>query len=205
MTYPIALDTGAGNGTLYADLFTPDGVFVSDTVKHQGREALKKFAWQHRPGQGPLYVRNYSTNPWIEASPEGATGKVYALVLDVGENGGPNTHHRRRALRRRLREDRAGLADQEASVRAVKDAAAAARAGARRFDAAAALTRGLGHTTFNAVRAEHAESSSGSCSAASVSVAGRTAAAYSIFRLYVVSAFRRTVVVRLKPDTTYKS
>ena len=91
MTYPIALDTGAGKGSLYADLFTPDGVFMSDTVKQEGREALTKFAWQHRPGQGPLYVRNYSTNPWIEASPEGATGKVYALVLDVGEDGKPNT------------------------------------------------------------------------------------------------------------------
>jgi hypothetical protein len=89
-TYPMALDTGAGEGSVYADLFTPDGVFKSDTVKHQGREDLKKFAWQHRPGQGPLYVRNYSTNPWIEASPEGATGKVYALVLDLGENGKPN-------------------------------------------------------------------------------------------------------------------
>ena len=91
MTYPIALDTGAGQGALYADLFTPDGVFMSDTVKHEGREALIKFAWQHRPGQGPLYVRNYSTNPWIEASPEGATGKAYALVLDLGEDGKPNT------------------------------------------------------------------------------------------------------------------
>jgi len=91
MTYPIALDTGAGNGGLYADLFTPDGVFMSDTVKHEGHEALTKFAWQHRPGQGPQYVRNFSTNPWIEASPEGATGKVYALVLDLGENGKPNS------------------------------------------------------------------------------------------------------------------
>jgi hypothetical protein len=91
MTYPIALDTGAGRGDLYADLFTPDGIFMSDTVKHEGREALKKLAWQHRPGQGPLYVRNYSTNPWIEASAEGATGKAYELILDLGENGQPNT------------------------------------------------------------------------------------------------------------------
>jgi hypothetical protein len=90
-TYPMALDTGAGEGYVYADLFTPDGIFMSDTVKHQGREDLRKFAWQHRPGQGPLYVRNYSTNPWIEASPEGATGKVYAVVMDLGEGGKPNT------------------------------------------------------------------------------------------------------------------
>jgi hypothetical protein len=86
-TYPMALDTGAGEGYVYADLFTPDGVFMSDTVKHQGREDLKGFAWQHRPGQGPLYVRNFSTNPWIEPTAEGATGKVYALVMDLGEDG----------------------------------------------------------------------------------------------------------------------
>ena len=90
-TYPMALDTGAGEGYVYADLFTPDGTFVSDAVMHQGREDLKKFAWQHRPGQGPLSVRNFSTNPWIEASPEGATAKVYALVLDLGDNGTPNS------------------------------------------------------------------------------------------------------------------
>ena len=90
-TYPMALDTGAGEGYVYADLFTSDGVFMSDTVKHQGREDLKNFAWQHRPGQGPLYVRNYSANPWIEASPEGATGKVYALVLDLGDDGQHNS------------------------------------------------------------------------------------------------------------------
>ena len=90
-TYPMALDTGAGEGYVYSDLFTPDGTFMSDTVMHQGREDLKAFAWQHRPGQGPLYVRNYSTNPWIEATPEGAIGKVYALVLDLGEHGQPHS------------------------------------------------------------------------------------------------------------------
>jgi hypothetical protein len=89
-TYPMALDTGAGEGDVFAGLFTTDGVFVAGADKHQGHEDLKKFAWGHRPGQGPLYVRNYSTNPWIEPSPEGATGKVYALVLDLGDNDVPN-------------------------------------------------------------------------------------------------------------------
>ena len=88
--YPMALDTGAGEGYVYADIFTPDGVFMAGEIRHQGREALKKFAWQHRPGQGNQYLRNYSTNPWIEASRDGATGKVYALVLDIGEDGKPH-------------------------------------------------------------------------------------------------------------------
>jgi hypothetical protein len=86
-TYPMALDTGAGEGSVFADIFTPDGTFMAGANKYQGREALKKFAWQHRPGQGPLHVRNYSANPWIEASPEGASGKVYAVVMDIGEDG----------------------------------------------------------------------------------------------------------------------
>jgi len=88
-TYPMALDTGAGEGGVYADVFTPDGVFMAGANRYQGRDALKKFAWQHRPGQGPRYVRNFSTNPWIEASPEGAIGKVYAVVMEFGEDGQP--------------------------------------------------------------------------------------------------------------------
>ena len=86
-TYSMAMDTGAGEGYVYADLFAPDGVFMAGKIKHQGREELKKFAWQHRPGQGNQYVRMFSQNPVIEASPEGATGKVYALVLDFGDDG----------------------------------------------------------------------------------------------------------------------
>jgi hypothetical protein len=87
--YPMALDTGAGEGSVYADIFTPDGVFMAGTNKYQGRQALRTFAWQHRPGQGPRYVRNFSTNPWIEASAAGATGKVYAVVMDINEDGQP--------------------------------------------------------------------------------------------------------------------
>jgi len=85
--YSMAMDTGAGEGYVYADLFAPDGVFMAGKIKHQGREELKKFAWQHRPGQGNQHVRMFSQNPVIETSPEGATGKVYALVLDFGDDG----------------------------------------------------------------------------------------------------------------------
>jgi len=85
--YPMAMDTGAGEGYVYADLFAPDGVFMTGKIHHQGREELKKFAWQHRPGQGNMHVRMFSQNPVIEASGEGATGKVYAVVLDFGDDG----------------------------------------------------------------------------------------------------------------------
>jgi hypothetical protein len=89
-SYPFALDTGADRGAMYADLFTTDGMFVAGDMTIGGRESLKAFAWHHRPGQGPLYVRNFSTNSLIEPSADGATGKAYAVVLDLGENGKPS-------------------------------------------------------------------------------------------------------------------
>ncbi|PWT85477.1 MAG: hypothetical protein C5B57_02870 [Blastocatellia bacterium] len=89
--YPYGLDTGAGMGDSYAGLFTPDATFVAGSLKVDGREKLKAFAWQHRPGQGPLYTRNFSTNATIQPSPEGATGKIFAVVLDIGEGGKPST------------------------------------------------------------------------------------------------------------------
>jgi 3-phenylpropionate/cinnamic acid dioxygenase small subunit len=88
--YPYGLDTGGGMGDLYASLFTPDATFVAGTLKVEGREKLKAFAWQHRPGQGPLYTRNFSTNASIEVSPEGAKGKIFAVVFDIGEGGKPS-------------------------------------------------------------------------------------------------------------------
>ena len=43
--YSYGLDTGADNGYLYADVFTPDGEFVGRQVPlTQGREALARVA-----------------------------------------------------------------------------------------------------------------------------------------------------------------
>ena len=120
-SYPFALDTGADGGGMYADLFTTDGMFVAGDMKIGGRESLKAFAWHHRPGQGPLYVRNFSTNSLIEPSAGGATGKAYAVVLDLGENGKPSAllgggHYED------LYEKTAGrLADQEEGVHPLED------------------------------------------------------------------------------------
>jgi hypothetical protein len=88
--YPFALDTGADHGAMFASLFTPDGAFVSGDMKIEGAEKLKDFAYGHRPRQGPLYVRNFSTNLVIEPSPVGATGKAYAVVIALGEGGKPS-------------------------------------------------------------------------------------------------------------------
>ena len=83
--YSFALDTGADNGYAYADLFAPDGSFGKTT----GRDQLAATA---RPGgghypRGPEFVFHYTSNHVIEATPEGARGKVYVVEVDAGERG----------------------------------------------------------------------------------------------------------------------
>ena len=99
---------------MWAGLFTPDGMFIAGTTRLEGREQLKAFAWQHRPGQGPLHVRNFSANISIEASAEGATGKIFAVVLDIGEGGKPSTILNGGHYAGRLRSNFRRLANQEA-------------------------------------------------------------------------------------------
>ena len=86
--YPYGLETGYDSGYMYADLFTPNGAFGTRSI---GREALKALAWQHRPGQGPLYVRNFHTNVRIDPSADGARGRIYQMVLDIPEGDKPST------------------------------------------------------------------------------------------------------------------
>jgi hypothetical protein len=83
--YAYGLDSGADNGYMYADVFTPDGEFVGRQVPlTQGREALARVARSVRKAN-PMYVRHFVTNHVIEPSPEGATGKVYVMVVDCEE------------------------------------------------------------------------------------------------------------------------
>lgn len=89
--YSYALDTGAGEGDMYAELFTSDGSFVSPFATIQGHADLKAFASGHRGGQGPAYVRNFATNVLIEPADDGATGKVYVMVVNLGEGGEPSS------------------------------------------------------------------------------------------------------------------
>jgi hypothetical protein len=88
--YPYALDTGTDHGGMFAGLFTPDGKFTAGKIRLAGREQLTRFAWEHRPGQGPLYARNFSTNVSIAPSSEGARGRIFAVVFDIGENDKPS-------------------------------------------------------------------------------------------------------------------
>jgi actinorhodin biosynthesis protein ActVIA len=84
-SYGHALDSGFGqgdNGDAYAGLYTKDGVAFNRT---RGYDALAALA-REQP-RGPNYVRHYLTNHVIEPSAEGAVGKAYLVVIDIGENG----------------------------------------------------------------------------------------------------------------------
>ena len=88
-SYGHALDSGFGkgdNGDAYAGLYTRDGLAFLNT---RGYDALAKLA-REQP-RGPNYVRHYLTHHLIEPSPEGASGKAYLAVLDIGERGKPST------------------------------------------------------------------------------------------------------------------
>jgi hypothetical protein len=88
--YAYGLDTGADNGYMYADVFTPDGEFVGRQVPlTQGRDALARVARSVRKANSQ-YVRHFITNHVIEPSAEGATGKVYLMVVDC-EEGQPSS------------------------------------------------------------------------------------------------------------------
>jgi hypothetical protein len=89
--YAYALDTGADNGNAYADLFAPDGEFVLPTGPMKGREALSAFGRSgfvdgHKPANG---VAHFIMNHVVEPSPEGATGKEYVVLVNIGEGGKP--------------------------------------------------------------------------------------------------------------------
>ena len=95
--YAYGLDSGAENGTgsVYADVFAEDAEFHGPAAvpggkpfDAAGRDALRQFAI---PGQGSAYVRHFMTNHLIEASPEGARGKVYLLVIDIAQNARPTS------------------------------------------------------------------------------------------------------------------
>jgi len=85
-----ALDTAADKGRVFAGLFTADGRLSSKTGQQsevKGRDQLAAFAMGDLAHRGPVYVRDYVTNHIIHPSPEGATGSVYLVWIEVEENG----------------------------------------------------------------------------------------------------------------------
>jgi uncharacterized protein (TIGR02246 family) len=73
--YTWAIDAGDVEG--YAGLYTPDGSFNT----FNGADGLRTFMKGRPAGTG----RHWNSNLVITPSPEGARGKVYLLIVDVGE------------------------------------------------------------------------------------------------------------------------
>lgn len=88
--YAYAVDTGAGDGAVYASLFAPDGAFVDRMGREvRGRDAL--IALARRNARGPQSAFHHIVNHIIEPSPEGgAVGRQYLLQLRVGDGDRPN-------------------------------------------------------------------------------------------------------------------
>lgn len=84
--YSYALDLPGDNGFELADLFTADGEYVNggDTVK--GREALARFA--RRSKKPEFGVGQFLMNHIVEPSADGATGKQYNIVVNIGGPAG---------------------------------------------------------------------------------------------------------------------
>ena len=74
--YNFAID--ASDAQAYAALFVPDGSFNN----YNGHDALVGFI----KGRAPGNLRHWNTNLMITGTPEGATGAVYLMLLDVGVN-----------------------------------------------------------------------------------------------------------------------
>jgi hypothetical protein len=85
--YPYALDTHAGNGYAFADLFAPDGAFGTTS----GREALAALARNNQPDKsGPAATRHFITNVIITPTAQGAAGRQYNVLIDVGNSSTPS-------------------------------------------------------------------------------------------------------------------
>ncbi len=95
--YGYALDRCENNGYAYADLYTPDGVFIdswSDLgvsrkgIRWEGRERLAEAAGGgilHCEGKQRRALTHISVNHVITPAPGGATGRVF--LISGGGNG----------------------------------------------------------------------------------------------------------------------
>src|SRR5688572_19870509 len=82
--FGFALDTGANDGSMFADLFTEDGVFGAA----KGRAQLTALA---RTRSGGEAARHVASNVMITPTERGATGTQYEVLYAVGRNGAPGT------------------------------------------------------------------------------------------------------------------
>jgi hypothetical protein len=84
--YVQGLDSGADNGKMFADVFTPDGVLVDEHgTLTQGHAELAQLA--RTTGKGATHVAHYETNLLITPVPGGATGRSYVVSVVPGRAG----------------------------------------------------------------------------------------------------------------------
>ena len=96
--YGLYIDTCSNNGYDYADLYTPNGVFVDNFTEEAFRQggltrATGREQLAAASGGGSLGCKNVGWKDWshimvnhvIEPAPGGATGKVWSVV--IGEKG----------------------------------------------------------------------------------------------------------------------
>jgi hypothetical protein len=77
--YNLAIDTG--NGEAWAATFTPDGVFNNT---NKGHDALVQFIRDWREKRDGGNRRHLNSNMVLTATPDGANGSIYLLLLNVG-------------------------------------------------------------------------------------------------------------------------
>ena len=104
--YAYGIDTCANNGYDYADVFTPDGVFIDKNsdqgfaqggrVLAKGREALATLVGGGSRGcKTKLVWTDWShimTNLVVTPSPDGATGRIYLIQLGMKGPGSIDRH-----------------------------------------------------------------------------------------------------------------
>ena len=104
--YAYGIDTCANNGYDYADVFTPDGVFIDKNsdqgfaqggrVLAKGREALATLVGGGSRGcKTKLVWTDWShimTNLVVTPSPDGATGRIYLIQLGMKGPGSIERH-----------------------------------------------------------------------------------------------------------------
>jgi hypothetical protein len=78
-----ALDSTADDGKAYARTFTPDGEFIVNSIRAAaGREQLAQHALKQASGLAGR-PHHLATNILVEATPEGARGGAYFLLLNT--------------------------------------------------------------------------------------------------------------------------
>jgi ketosteroid isomerase-like protein len=87
-----AMDSAADNGAALAQLFTPDGIFLDNWTSkvYTGTDQLAALARGTSPnGKGPTNLNHFIWTIRIEASPQGASARAYAMTGTLQEAGAP--------------------------------------------------------------------------------------------------------------------